>query len=84
VHELGAELKEAMGFFKRVEQELVPRIMQANSNAAGFDIAALHMQRNNNYRMIDYFAKSMAFAAPRCGVHRDYGTFSIILCAPHL
>ena len=81
VHELGAELKEAVGFFKQVEKELVPRIMQATSTAAGFDMAALHTQRNNNYRMIDYFAKSTAIGAPRCGVHRDYGTFSIILYA---
>jgi isopenicillin N synthase-like dioxygenase len=79
VHELGADLKEAVNFFKLVERELVPRIMQATSNAAGFDMDAFHMQRNNNYRMIDYFAKSSAIAAPRCGIHRDYGTFSIIL-----
>jgi hypothetical protein len=81
VHELGAELKEAVGFFRRIEGELVPRIMQATSSVAGFDMATLHMQRNNNYRMIDYFAKSAAIDAPRCGVHRDYGTFSIILYA---
>ena len=80
-HELGAELKEAVDFFKRVEGELVPRIMQATSAAAGFNMAALHTQRNNNYRMVDYFAKSTAVSAPRCGVHRDYGTFSIILYA---
>ncbi|KAF8588991.1 hypothetical protein K439DRAFT_492610 [Ramaria rubella] len=76
--ELGVELKEATGFFRQVERELVPRVMKATSAAAGFDIAALHTQRNNNYRMIDYFARPAAVDAPRCGVHRDYGTFSIV------
>jgi hypothetical protein len=83
MHELGAELKEAIGLFKCVKRELIPRIMQATSNTAGFDMDALHMQRNNNYRMIDYFAKSTAVAAPRCGIHRDYGMFSIILYTFH-
>jgi isopenicillin N synthase-like dioxygenase len=82
-HELGAELKEAVGFFKRIEEELVPRIMRATSAAAGFNMAALHTQRNDNHRMIDYFAKSTAIGAPRCGVHRDYGTFSINLHGFH-
>lgn len=78
-HELGAELKEAINLFQRVEGHLVPQVMEATSAAAGFDMASLHSKGNNNYRMVDYFAKPTTTNAPRCGVHRDYGTFSIIL-----
>jgi hypothetical protein len=79
VREFGAELKEALDFFKQVEAKLVPQIMQATRAVSGFDMASLHTQMNNNYRMIDYFARPTAISAPRCGVHRDYGTFSILL-----
>jgi hypothetical protein len=47
----------------------------------GVDMAALHRERNQSYRLVDYFMKqnNQVEEAARCGVHKDHGTFSIIV-----
>jgi isopenicillin N synthase-like dioxygenase len=43
----------------------------------GADLATLHEARNNNLRLIDYFPCAEP-SGPRCGEHRDYGTYTIV------
>jgi isopenicillin N synthase-like dioxygenase len=81
ISRLGTEFTDVLDFFNAVERELVPAVMSATSDAAGIDMAALHRERNHNYRLVDYFTKqtNQGEEAARCGEHKDYGTFSIIL-----
>ena len=81
IGQLGTEFTDVLDFFNAVERELVPAVMKATSDAAGIDMAMLHRERNHNYRMVDYFTKesNQSEEAARCGAHKDYGTFSIIL-----
>ncbi|KAG8940166.1 hypothetical protein FRC04_005610 [Tulasnella sp. 424] len=81
VHDLGADFKEVLEFFNKLERQLVPNVMRASSAVAGVDLEGLHAGRNNNFRLVDYFVKGKQASeeAARCGAHRDYGTFSIIL-----
>jgi len=81
IGQLGTEFTDVLDFFNAVERELVPTVMKATSDAAGIDMAALHRERNHNYRLVDYFTKQSneGEEAARCGAHKDYGTFSIIL-----
>ncbi|KIM36278.1 hypothetical protein M413DRAFT_78459, partial [Hebeloma cylindrosporum] len=80
IGQLGTEFTDVLDFFNAVERELVPTVMKATSDAAGIDMAALHRERNHNFRLVDYFKKqsNQGEEAARCGVHKDYGTFSII------
>jgi len=57
IGQLGTEFTDVLDFFKAVEGELVPTVMQATSDAAGIDMATLHCERNHNYRLVDYFTK---------------------------
>ena len=84
IGQLGTEFTDVLNFFNAVERKLVPAVMKATSDAAGIDMAALHHERNHNYRLVDYFTKqsNQGEEAARCGAHKDYGTFSIILSAP--
>ena len=81
IGQLGKEFTDVLDFFNSVERELVPTVMKATSDAAGIDMAALHRERNHNYRLVDYITKqsNQGEEAERCGAHKDYGTFSIIL-----
>lgn len=82
VQELGADFQAILEFFRGLEQKLVPSVMRATSQVAGVNLEGLHASRNNNFRLVDYFAKAKPSDAPRCGAHRDYGTFSVILYVP--
>lgn len=81
VQELGQDFKEILEFFYALEGRFIPSVMRASNAAAGVNLEALHAGRNNNFRLVDYFANqsSEVDIAPRCGSHRDYGTFSVIL-----
>jgi hypothetical protein len=77
IGQLRTEFTDALDFFNAVERELVPAVMKATSDAAGFDIAVLHRERNHNYRLVDYFTKqsNQDEEAARCGARKDYGTY---------
>lgn len=66
-----------LGFYKAVETEVMPLLMRATSAIAGAELASLHARGNVNLRSIDYFASAEA-TGPRCGEHRDYGTYTVV------
>jgi hypothetical protein len=57
IGQLGTKFTDVLDFFNAAERELVPTVMKATSDAAGIDMAALHRERNHNYRLVDYFTK---------------------------
>lgn len=76
VDELGADFTAVLAFYAAVEGDILPLLTAATSRLAGGDVAPLHAQANNNLRLIDYFQG--AGTGPRCGEHRDYGTFTVV------
>ncbi|KAF7964723.1 hypothetical protein HWV62_3665 [Athelia sp. TMB] len=76
VEDLGPDFTTVLEFYAVVENNVLPLLMKATSSFAGADLTPLHKARNNNLRLIDYFPT--AAAGPRCGEHRDYGTFTIV------
>jgi len=76
VEDLGIDFTTVLEFYTTVERDLLPLLMKATSAFAGADLTPLHKNHNNNLRLIDYFPA--AGAGPRCGEHRDYGTFTIV------
>ena len=79
---LGEDFDNVLTFYTSVENNILPLLMKATSGIAGVDLAPLHRTMNNNLRLIDYFAASSApegdGPGPRCGEHRDYGTFTVV------
>ena len=74
--ELGAPLTDSLTFFRQVEVDVVPMLLQALSLATkNSDIGSNYQTA---YRMVDYYERRGDSAAPRCGEHRDYGTLTII------
>jgi hypothetical protein len=78
-NDLGDEFAKVLSFFEDIHNNLVPLLLSATSEIIGTDVGPLHAAENVNYRLCDYRpSSSCGGAAPRCGEHRDYGTFSII------
>lgn len=81
VADLGADFTDVLAFYAAVEGGILPLLMEATSRLVGTDMAPLHRDANNNLRLIDYFQKAGTPAGangPRCGEHRDYGTFTVV------
>eukprot|EP00274_Cyanoptyche_gloeocystis_P004132 CAMPEP_0196653570 /NCGR_PEP_ID=MMETSP1086-20130531/3212_1 /TAXON_ID=77921 /ORGANISM="Cyanoptyche gloeocystis , Strain SAG4.97" /LENGTH=369 /DNA_ID=CAMNT_0041984845 /DNA_START=180 /DNA_END=1289 /DNA_ORIENTATION=+ len=82
ISELGPDFQPVLEFFRTVEQDMIPRLNRVNSFLAGIDLSPFHMDKNYNYRCIDYFPVECeaghSSLLPRCGEHRDYGTFTLI------
>jgi isopenicillin N synthase-like dioxygenase len=64
-------------FYEVVEKVVLPLLLSATSKIAGSDLALMHAKGNNNLRLVDYFPASSP-SGPRCGEHRDNGTFTIV------
>lgn len=75
VVELGADFWKVLEFYSVVENDILPLLMNATSSFAGNDLAPLHKVQDNYFRLIDYFPTTAT--GPRCGEHRDYGTFTV-------
>jgi hypothetical protein len=78
VSELGDDFDNVLKFYETVERDILPLLMQATSQIAGADLVPFHKNNNNNLRLIDYFQTEEDVTGPRCGEHRDYGTFTIV------
>lgn len=54
VEKLGAPFNVILEFFQKIEQVLIPKLIKVLSTVSGQDLAAIHIQRNNNFRIVDY------------------------------
>jgi isopenicillin N synthase-like dioxygenase len=77
VDDLGQDFNDLLRFYTMVETDILPFLMQATSCIAGSDLAPMHKNGNNNLRLIDYFPNAEP-TGPRCGEHRDYGTYTVV------
>lgn len=81
VADLGQDFVDVLDFYAVVERDVLPLLMTATSRIAGLDLAPMHAEANNNLRLIDYFQQEQDAdedKGPRCGSHRDYGTFTVV------
>lgn len=77
VEVLGQDFANVLNFYTVIETDILPILTQATSRISGADLEPLHNQMNNNLRLIDYFPCADP-SGPRCGEHRDYGTYTIV------
>jgi len=75
--EFGEPLREALCFFDDMRKRVAPQILNALTKAIGKSSALDHTTLFN-YRMIDYYERDSSSPSPRCGEHRDFGTFTLI------
>ena len=79
VDDLGQDFDDVLRFYGTVEKDILLLLTQATSAIAGSDLAPMHENENNNLRLIDYFSNAESkVLGPRCGEHRDYGTYTVV------
>lgn len=76
-NEFGEPLRKAVSFFEDIKQRVAPKILDALTKAIGKSSALDHTTLFN-YRMVDYYERESSSPSPRCGEHRDFGTFTLI------
>ena len=67
---------EWLPFWEHLRENVSPAIIAALSEAVGSDVQPL--SSHCNYRMVDYYERPAGCRPPRCGEHRDFGSFSLI------
>jgi len=73
-----ASLKESLDFWESIQETASRNVLPALAQAIGSDEILEDVAFN--YRMIDYYEhEDDSIAAPRCGEHRDFGSFTLIL-----
>lgn len=77
VEALGQDFADVLDFYTVIETNVLPILTQATSRISGANLEPLHNEKNNNLRLIDYFPCADP-SGPRCGEHRDYGTYTIV------
>ena len=77
VEALGQDFSDILDFYAAIETDVLPILTRATSCISGADLEPLHKDMNNNLRLIDYFPCADP-SGPRCGEHRDYGTYTIV------
>lgn len=77
VNDLGDDFHKILTFYSHVQEKVIPRLTGLAEKAIndGSEMN-IHQQMNYNYRLVDYFP--VQSKTPRCGEHRDYGTFTLI------
>ena len=74
IHEQGA-LGETLAYWEHLRSELAPKLVEAVGLAIGSD--DIQKDAAFNYRMVDYYEREEASVLPRCGEHRDFGSFTL-------
>ena len=79
---LTQSLAQNLDFWKTLQETVGVKILQAVAQATGSEDVL--QDYAFNYRMVDYYQQrshhsaAAAAAPPRCGEHRDFGTFTLI------
>ena len=69
-------LGKTMMFWDSLRNQIVPTLLAAVAGAVGSDDVVT--DASLNYRMVDYYPRPASSVAPRCGEHRDFGSFTLI------
>lgn len=71
-------LKDSLDFWECLQEVSANKVLPALAEAIGSD--EIMDDVAFNYRMVDYYQhEDDLIAAPRCGEHRDFGSFTLIL-----
>lgn len=69
-------LGDTLEFWETLTEDLVPQLVNAVVTATGSpDVSS---DAATNYRMVDYYARPASSTPPRCGAHRDFGSFTLV------
>lgn len=68
-------LAKALGFWESLQDTATRAVLPALAQATGGD--EILQDVAFNYRMVDYYEDKLS-VAPRCGEHRDFGSFTLI------
>ncbi|KAJ3183726.1 hypothetical protein HDU85_002155 [Gaertneriomyces sp. JEL0708] len=63
-------------FWESLANEAAAKVVDALALAIGTD--SIKEDCHFNYRMVDYQSRTLHSAPPRCGLHRDFGLFTLI------
>ena len=73
-------LAESLVYWENLRMDVAPKIVRAVAEAVGSEDVV--KDAAVNYRMVDYYERNQenmdSMVAPRCGEHRDFGTFTLI------
>jgi hypothetical protein len=74
-------LKDTLDYWEHLRSEVAPKITRAVSDAIGSEDVA--KDAAFNYRMVDYYSRDSSgnqdiAVAPRCGDHRDFGSYTLV------
>jgi len=72
----GSSLDCTLEFFFRTSTTSATKLLQALAIASGSK--GVLVDAEYNFRMVDYYARPTEAPAPRCGEHRDFGSFTLI------
>ena len=75
--ELGDDFDTVMSFFTEHLQKVSDLVSEELAGFCGKK--SCELKGTYNYRMCDYFPITEKMAGPRCGKHRDYGSFTLIV-----
>ncbi|CAK0786079.1 hypothetical protein CVIRNUC_009292 [Coccomyxa viridis] len=80
---LGQSFRSIIDFYRSIEGGLVPRTMMALSGLVDDGLDAIHKDSAFTLRLSSYFSRSACGSpAPRCGEHKDFGTFTVLFQDP--
>lgn len=72
-------LAASLAYWEHLRTEFAPKIVRAVADAVGSEDVV--NDAAFNYRMVDYYERNQdsdSIDAPRCGEHRDFGSFTLI------
>lgn len=68
-----ARLEDTLAYWEQLRSTMAPKIAQAVGLAVGAPLEDAAF----NYRMVDYYERDASAIPPRCGEHRDFGSFTL-------
>lgn len=72
----GAPLTSALAFWDNLRTSVAPKLLHALAASSGSNDVLI--DAHFNYRMVDYYSRPRDSTPPRCGEHRDFGTFTLL------
>lgn len=73
-------LGQTLAYWDKMHEYVAPKIVEAVSEAVGSP--AVKEDASFNFRMVDYYERQRDTISPRCGEHRDFGSFTLSKFVP--
>lgn len=69
-------LGETLAYWELLRTTVAPKLVDAVADAVG--CPSVKVDAAINYRMVDYYERQTDMVPPRCGEHRDFGSFTLV------